>query len=108
MTIPTTHTLAEVAALSVRGEPYADTRGRDGGRQGGNPLSRAHATACEAAGIVGFRVHDWRHSWATQCVASGMDLLTLQRLGGWSSIRMVARYATVTADHMAEALRKIA
>ncbi len=94
--------------LSSRGEPYADTRGRDGGRQGGNPLSRAHATACAAAGIVGFRVHDWRHSWATQCVASGMDLLTLQRLGGWSSIRMVARYATVTADHMAEALRRIA
>ena len=57
--------------LSSRGEPYADTRGRDGGRQGGNPLSRAHATACEAAGITGFRVHDWRHSWATQCVRRG-------------------------------------
>lgn len=94
--------------LSVRGQPYADTRGRDGGRQGGNPLTQAHETACKRAGITGFRVHDWRHSWATQCVASGMDLLTLQRLGGWSSIRMVARYATVTADHMAKSLRQIA
>lgn len=94
--------------LSVRGQPYADTRGRDGGRQGGNPLTQAHETACKRAGIKGFRVHDWRHLWATQCVLSGMDLRTLQLLGGWSSIRMVARYATVTAEHMAEALRKIA
>ncbi len=94
--------------LSVRGQPYADTRGRDGGRQGGNPLTQAHETACRRAGITGFRVHDWRHLWATQCVLSGMDLRTLQLLGGWSSIRMVARYATVTADHMAKALRKVA
>ncbi len=94
--------------LSVRGEPYADTRGRDGGRQGGNPLARAHATACRAAGITGFRVHDWRHAWAVRLVMAGVDLLTVQRLGGWASVRMVQRYASVTAGHMAEAMRKIA
>lgn len=94
--------------LSSRGEPYADTRGRDGGRQGGNPLSRAHATACEAAGIRGFRVHDWRHDFATRWLMSGGDILTLQRICGWSSPRMVQRYATTTADHMAKSLRQIA
>jgi integrase len=94
--------------LSVRGEPYADTRGRDGGRQGGNSLSRAHATACAAAGIVGFRVHDWRHDFATRWLMSGGDILTLQRICGWSSPRMVQRYATTTADHMAKSLRQIA
>lgn len=94
--------------LSVRGEPYADTRGRDGGRQGGNPLTSAHETACRRAGVTGFRVHDWRHDFASRWVMSGGDLLTLQRAGGWASIRMVQRYATVAPAHMAEALRKIA
>lgn len=94
--------------LSARNTPYADTRGRDGGRQGGNPLARAHATACRAAGITGFRVHDWRHAWAVRLVMAGVDLLTVQRLGGWASVRMVQRYASVTAGHMAEAMRKIA
>lgn len=40
--------------LSQRGKAYADTRGK-----GSNPLAQAHATACQAAGIQGFRVHDW-------------------------------------------------
>lgn len=93
---------------SARGEPYADTRGRDGGRQGGNPLSQAHETACRRAGVEGFRVHDWRHDWAVRMVMAKVDLVTLQQLGGWSSIRMVQRYAMVTADHMAEAIRRIA
>lgn len=94
--------------LSVRGEPYADTRGRDGGRQGGNPLTQAHETACKRAGITGFRVHDWRHDFATRWVTSGGDLLTLQRICGWSSPRMVQRYATTTADHMGSSIRQIA
>jgi integrase len=94
--------------LSVRGEPYADTRGRDGGRQGGNPLTQAHETACKRAGITGFRVHDWRHDFATRWLMSGGDILTLQRICGWSSPRMVQRYATTTADHMAKSLRQIA
>jgi integrase len=42
--------------LSSRGKPYADTRDK-----GGNPLKRAHETACRTAKITGFRVHDWRH-----------------------------------------------
>ena len=30
------------------------------------------------------------------------------RLGGWSSLRMVERYAAITGEHMAEAARRIA
>ena len=93
--------------LSSRGEPYADTRGHDGKRQGGNPLARAHATACRAAGVTRFRVHDWRHHWAAHHVMGGMDLFTLMRLGGWSSLRMVQdRYGAVSAAHVRQAVRK--
>jgi integrase len=94
--------------ISSRGSPYADTRGLDGGRQGGNPIKKAHATACRKAGVQGFRVHDWRHHWASWLVMSGCDLYTLMRLGGWQSLRMVQRYAAVNTDHMAEALARVA
>jgi integrase len=89
--------------LSSRGTPYADTRGH-----GGNPLKRAHATACRTAGIEGFRVHDWRHHWASHLVMAGVDLPTLMRLGGWSDHRMVLRYAAVGVEHMAEAIGRVA
>ena len=94
--------------LSSRGQPYADTRGRGDQQQGGNPLGQAHATACKAAGVTGFRVHDWRHDWATRMVWAGTDLPTLMAIGGWASLRMVQRYATTSADRMAEAIRRLA
>jgi integrase len=89
--------------ISTRGKPYADTRGR-----GGNPLARAHKTACSKVAISGFRVHDWRHHWASHLVMAGVDLRTLMQLGGWNSLRMVERYAQVSTQHMAEAIAKVA
>ena len=88
---------------SERGGPYQDTRGK-----GGNPLKKQHARACSLAGVTGFRVHDWRHDWAARHVMAGTDLYTLMQLGGWKDLRMVQKYASVTADHMREAARRIA
>ena len=53
-------------------------------------------------------MHDWRHDWAARHVMAGTDLYTLMRLGGWTSMRMVERYAAVSADHMRDAARRIA
>lgn len=89
--------------LSSRGDPYQDTQDK-----GGNPLRAAHATACRKARIRGFRVHDFRHDWAARMVMAGVDLFTLMRLGGWSSLAMVQRYGAVNADHMRDAIRRIA
>jgi len=89
--------------LSSRGLPYHDTRDL-----GGNPLASAHRTACRKAGIAGFRVHDWRHDWAARMVLAGVDLVTLMELGGWSSLAMVQRYATIRADHRREAIARLA
>ena len=97
--------------LNSRGQPYSDTRDGGGRRcQGGNPLKRAHDNACKRVGIDPrkFTVHGWRHHWASRCVMAGVDLPTLQRLGGWASLRMVERYVTVDVDHMAAAVRKLA
>ena len=92
--------------LNVRGQPYADTR--DYALPGGNPLRRAHATACRRVGVRNFTPHDWRHHWASWCVMSGVDLVTLKRMGGWASLAMVDRYAALDTEHMAAAVRKLA
>jgi integrase len=89
--------------LSSWGQPYADTID-----VGGNPLTSAHETACRAAGVRDFRVHDWRHDWAARCVLRGMDLYSLIRLGGWSSLKMVERYAAVSAEHLKDVARRVA
>lgn len=58
-----------------------------------------------AAGIHEVRCspHTMRHTMATEWIAAGGDLLTLQRLGGWSGIDMVRRYVGVTDAHVASA-----
>jgi integrase len=91
--------------LNRVGKPYSDTR--DLPVQGGNPLRSAHRAACARASILDFRVHDWRHHWASHCVMAGIDLPTLMRLGGWTSLRMVERYAAVDINHMKAALLKL-
>ena len=53
------------------------------------------------AGITDFRWHDLRHTWASWHIQQGTPLHVLQELGGWSDIRMVQRYAHLSADHLA-------
>lgn len=92
--------------LTNRGEPYHDTREYKTGASG-SPIKKTHATACMKAGIANFSTHDWRHHWACHCVMSGIDLETLKQEGGWSSLRMVERYATVSASHRKTAMQKL-
>jgi integrase len=91
--------------LTQIGRPYADTRQYK--FPSGSPIKKAHATACRRAGIDNFTVHDWRHHWACQCVMAGIDLETIKQEGGWKSLRMVERYATVSAAHRTQAMRKL-
>jgi integrase len=91
--------------LNRFGAPYADPR--EHRLPGGSPIRKSHETACRRAGVMGFRVHDWRHHWACHCVMAGIDLETVRLEGGWASLRMVERYATVSAAHRAQAMRKL-
>lgn len=52
------------------------------------------------AGIEDFRWRDLHHRWASWHVQQGTPLHVLQELGGWSDIRMVQRYAHLSADHL--------
>ncbi len=96
------HPIAGHVFLNRLNQPYGDTR--EYKLPGGNPISKAHATACRKAGIGDFRPHDWRHHWASWAVMKGVPLPTIQKLGGWKTIAMVMRYAAVSTDHMDEAM----
>jgi integrase len=96
--------LAGRVFLNRLGKPYADPRAYK--LPGGSPIKKAHETACRRAGIADFRVHDWRHHWASWCVMSDIDLETIRQEGGWKSLRMVERYAAVSAEHRSEAMGK--
>ncbi len=57
--------------------------------------------------IPRFRLYDCRHTWATRLCECGTDLMTVKALGGWSSLKMVERYAHPTKQHQADAIRRL-
>ncbi len=64
--------------------------------------TRAWRDALKKAGIEDFCWHDLRHTWASWHVQNGTPLNVLQELGGWSSIKMVQRYAHLSGEHLRE------
>jgi integrase len=65
-------------------------------------------TACKRAGLVGVTPHTLRHTFASRLVASGVDLRSVQTLGGWASLSMIERYSHVSAPHLAAMVERIA
>ena len=61
-------------------------------------------SACTRAAVHGVTPHTTRHSFATRLIASGVDLRTVQELGGWSSLRMLERYGHVAPTRKAQAV----
>jgi integrase-like protein len=48
-----------------------------------------------------------RHTFASRLVAAGVDLRTVQELGGWRTLSMVQRYTHLSPGHLAAAVEKI-
>ncbi len=56
---------------------------------------------------TGVSLHTLRHTFASRLVQAGVDLRTVQELGGWSDLSMVQRYAHVGPSQKTEAVRRI-
>jgi integrase len=60
-------------------------------RQGGSDCPTRRRK--DAGLLEGYTWHCNRHTFASRLVMAGVDLLTVQRLGGWRTVGMVTRYA---------------
>jgi integrase len=74
-----------------------------------NVLSRT----CRRAGVAygrkvgGITFHSFRHTGATRMLEAGVDLRTVQELGGWSDIRLLTRYLHPSSDRLRAAVETI-
>lgn len=75
--------------------------------QAGQATLRAAGREDEAARLEGVTWHALRHTFASRLVAAGVDLRTVQELGGWRTLSMVQRYAHLSPGHLAAAVEKI-
>ena len=64
-------------------------------------VQRQFVTAVGRAKISSFRFHDLRHTFATRLAQAGVDIYTISKLLGHSSVKMTERYA----HHCPESLR---
>jgi integrase len=61
----------------------------------------------DASRLDGYTWHGNRHTFASRLVMAGVDLLTVQTLGGWRTPAMVQRYAHLAPDHLARAVERL-
>lgn len=67
----------------------------------------AFETACERATLSDVTPHVLRHTFASRLVMNGAPLRTVQELGGWKTVAMVARYAHLSEEHKQQSVELI-
>jgi len=61
----------------------------------------------DASRLDGYVWHGNRHTFASRLVAAGVDLLSVQELGGWRPFDMVRRYAHLAPGHLTAAVERL-
>jgi len=69
-------------------------------------VDKSFKTALNLANIKDFRFHDLRHSFASQLVMSGVDILTIKELMGHKDISTTLIYSHLAPQHKIDAIAK--
>jgi site-specific recombinase XerD len=76
-----------------------------------NAVERAQAALREAgtdaSRLDGYTWHCNRHSFASRLVMAGVDLRSVQVLGGWRTLMMVQRYSHLAPAHLRAAVERL-
>ena len=77
--------------------------GKDGKPFG--TVNKAFKNVLKTAGIESFRFHDMRHTYASQLVMAGVDILTVKELLGHRDLKTTLIYAHLAPKHKIEAVK---
>jgi integrase len=91
--------------LNARGEYVFPSDGKTGHVV---EIKKGWASLCTAAGIKGLRIHDLRHSFASQLASAGASLPLIGALLGHSNPITTQRYAHLYDDPQKAAVEKVA
>lgn len=103
---------AALDALPERGPYYFGTRADQPPSKG--RITRMFRDACQRAhirtgrAVGGLTFHCLRHTGASRLVEAGVDLRTVQELGGWKTLTQLARYAHASDARRLQAVNLIA
>jgi integrase len=93
---------------------YVCERGEHGRTKGGRyPLTYAGVQTYwrrlrKASGVVGFRIHDYRHDFGTKLLRVTGNMRLVQQALGHASIKTTTRYAHVLDSEVADAIEVVA
>jgi integrase len=80
------------------------------GRSGAQPLvevKKGWSVICKRAAIAGLRIHDLRHSFASELVSAGFSLPVIADLLGHTQIATTSRYSHLYDDVAREAANRV-
>jgi integrase len=70
-------------------------------------IRRIHVKAVEGGKVRPFVLHSIRHTFLTRLGTSGVDVWTLARIAGHSSIKVSARYVHPSEDNVSDAISRL-
>jgi integrase len=73
----------------------------------GPMVTRAFWRACRKADVPNLRLHDLRHTFASYLAMGSFNLRAIQQLLGYKDLRMTARYAHLSADHLQQVVKSL-
>ncbi len=70
-------------------------------------IYRRFKMICKEVGIKNIDLHTLRHTFASHLVMQGVDILTVSKLLGHSSVMMTEKYAHLAQEHLRQAVERL-